>query len=130
MKHFFNIASGKLPATFLAAVGILSATAVAFGIGRTEMEPLGTSAVKLQQPEKWTSYPRPGQVQMPASARESSPVSEAVRRAATDDSGAIIPPYVETFDVKADFTNNFVLENPDGGNKWMWSNKALRSPIS
>lgn len=130
MKHFFNIASGKLPATFLAAVGILSATAVAFGIGRTEMEPLGTSAVKLQQPEKWTSYPRSGQVQMPASARESSPVSEAVRRAATDDSGAIIPPYVETFDVKADFTNNFVLENPDGGNKWMWSNKALRSPIS
>lgn len=125
MKHLSNIMKG----TLLAVAGLLSATVTALGFGATRSALVCEVPHNGQQPENWVSYPQSGTVQLtpPVSAAAGA---AAARRADTDASGAIVPPYLETFDDKNYFADKFVTENPDGGNKWYWSNGTLRSPRS
>lgn len=125
MKYLSNF----LKWTLLSGLGLASLTMVALESGWTQALP---DAEPLQTPDNWISYPASATVKLAEneSATRAFSMASTVRMATTDDTGAILPPYLETFDDKNYFANNFVTENPAGGNKWYWSNGTLRSPRS
>lgn len=116
--------------TLLTGLGLLSVTTVALSGQWTQSSLSSGTPLTQEGSDHWVSYPASDTVRVPGQTRanESGTATPAVRRATTDGSGAILPPYLETFDDKDYFAGKFVVENPDGGNKWLWSNGALRSP--
>lgn len=126
MRNTSKIMKGAL----LAGLGLLSVTMVAFANQWTQSRLSSGTPLTQEGSDHWVSYPDGNIVKAPLQTRANEPktATPAVRRATTDASGAILPPYLETFDDKNVFAEKFVTENPDGGNKWLWSNGALRSP--
>lgn len=126
MRNISEFMKGAL----LTGLGLLSVTMVAFSSQWTQSRLSSVTPLTQEGSDHWVSYPDRNIVTVPRQAEENEPKSAlpAVRRATTDGSGAIVPPYLETFDDKNVFAEKFVVENPDGGNKWLWSNGALRSP--